>query len=336
MAEACETTDWTPPRGAATPARAGAANLAILLALGAAWGLQITLMKAVAGSPLGGAGGLGALISLIAVLHALGLVALGGRYRPDPAQAGFLVRSAVSGFVIPLGAIMAAATLIPAGLIVLIESLTPVATIALVLALGSERVTPERGAAGALGVAAALTLLSGEAASAAGPSAALGAAIAFAAPLSYAVNAAYVARRWPAGLSVRQAAAGEALTAAPLLAPAMLVIDRGAAFTAPLWAWALVAGAAVAGLAQGYLYFLLLRRGSAVFATLGSFVSLAAGVGWGMALLGETHPPLFWGAAALVVAALALAVRGRDPAGAPARSRSRARRGAAPRTGSPA
>jgi drug/metabolite transporter (DMT)-like permease len=112
------------------------------------------------------------------------------------------------------------------------------------------------------------------------------------------------------------------MTAALLLAPAMLVLDRGAAFAAPLWAWGLVAAAAAAGLAQGYLYFLLLSRGSAVFATLGSFVSLAAGVGWGMALLGETHPPLFWGATALVVAALALAVRGRAPGYSSAGSRS--------------
>lgn len=227
------------------------AGLAILLALGSAWGLQITLMKAVAGSPLGGAGGLGALIALIAGLHGLGLLALGGRYRPTAQQARFLGLSALSGFVIPLGAIMAAATLIPSGLIVLIESLTPVATIALALALGAERVSPERGAAGALGLAAALMLLSGEAAAAAGPDAALGAAIAFAAPLAYAANALYVARRWPAGLSVRQAAAGEAMTAALLLAPAMLVLDRFAAFSTPLWAWGLVGGAAVAGLTQG-------------------------------------------------------------------------------------
>jgi drug/metabolite transporter (DMT)-like permease len=284
------------------------ADLALLVVLGSAWGLQITLMKAVAVSPLGASAGLGALLALMAGMHVLGLVALGGRWRPDGPQARFLALSALTGFIVPLGAIMAAAAFAPAGLIVLLESLTPVATIVLALALGAERVSPGRAAAGVCGVAAAYVLLAGDAGPAASPDAALGGAIALAAPLSYAANALYVARRWPAGLSVRQAAAGEVAFAAAAASPALLVWGGVALPGTPPWAWGLVAAAAAAGLVQGYVYLVLLRRGSAVFATLGSFVSLGAGVAWGMALLGESHPPTFWLAGALIATALLLAV----------------------------
>lgn len=137
-------------RRRALPRNARIAGFALLVVLGFAWGLQITLMKAAAVSPFGAGAGLAALLA------------------PSPPHARFLALSALTGFLVPLSAIMAASRCASTGLIVLIESPPPVATIKLALALGGERVSPERAAEGVLGVAAALDLLSGEAAPASG------------------------------------------------------------------------------------------------------------------------------------------------------------------------
>jgi len=69
--------------------------------------------------------------------------------------------------------------------------------------------------------------------------------------------------------------------------------------------WAILAFVPVSFL-EVYLYFYLLRTAGAVFVSVGSFVSLFAGIFWGMAFLGERHPPSVWMAVALVSVALYL------------------------------
>jgi drug/metabolite transporter (DMT)-like permease len=63
---------------------------------------------------------------------------------------------------------------------------------------------------------------------------------------------------------------------------------------------------------ETYLYFHLLRSAGAVFISVASFIALFAGILWGIALNGESHPASVWLAVALVVVALYL-VGSRSP-----------------------
>ena len=80
--------------------------------------------------------------------------------------------------------------------------------------------------------------------------------------------------------------------------------------------WAILAFVPVS-FVEVYLYFYLLRTAGAVFVSVVRFVSLFAGILWGMAFLGEAHPTTVWMAVALVSLALYLVTtkdRARDPA----------------------
>ena len=54
------------------------------------------------------------------------------------------------------------------------------------------------------------------------------------------------------------------------------------------------------------MYFWLIRTTGGVLVSFGTFVSLFAGIGWGMAIFSESHGPAVWVAVLVLVGALAL------------------------------
>jgi drug/metabolite transporter (DMT)-like permease len=278
----------------------------LLLILGAGWGLQFTLLKISVDARLDELGILAGSMTLLAALYALLLTCRRDWFRPSWRRLRFFLISSTLGFVVPLGCVILAARHLPAGLIVLHESLTPICIVVLALAIRSEPVSLRRRAAIALGMAAVLLVLWPELLGLGGHRP-IGLLFALLIPIAYGTDAIYVAARWPDGLSCVQVITGELIGAALLSLPLFLIAGEPIFISAaPTIGGMAVLAFVVVTFVETYLYFHLLRTAGAVFISVASFIALFAGILWGMALNGESHPASVWLAVVLVVLALGL------------------------------
>lgn len=288
-----------------------------LFVLGAAWGLQFTLLKIAADSDLDEISILTIAMFLLALAYLAVVATRGIWFRPTRKHIWFFLISSFFGFVVPLGGVILVAEQLSAGLIVFFESLTPVLTVAIILVVGTERLNAPRLWAVALGMAGVLLVLWPDLTTP-GSTRTESLLLALIIPLAYAIDGVYVAARWPSDLSAFQVVAGEAVAATAMLLPFFLwpflsSQEAAAALISPWfnedWGsgqWSVLAFVPVSFL-EVYLYFYLLKNAGAVFVSIGSFISLFAGIFWGMLLLGERHSATVWAAVLLVSCALYLA-----------------------------
>ncbi|MGI9304971.1 MAG: hypothetical protein ACR2RB_20035 [Gammaproteobacteria bacterium] len=115
----------------------------------------------------------------------------------------------------------------------------------------------------------------------------------------------YIAARWPRGLSALQVVAGEAIAATLMVIPVFLLFGQPASFD---FTWSSaetgIALFVAAGLVETLLYFYLIEQTGGVFVSFGTFISLFAGIAWGIVLFSETHEPVVWAAATIACLAL--------------------------------
>ena len=126
-------------------------------------------------------------------------------------------------------------------------------------------------------------------------------------PFCYGIESVYIDVSWPDGLDVLQAGFGEALLAAVLVIPLLLLRNEPLLFE---WQWndgslAILIFAAC-GVIEVLMYFWLIRHTGGVLVSFATFVSLIAGIGWGMLLFAESHGRWLWFAVATLVCALSL------------------------------
>lgn len=282
---------------------------ALLFVLGTVWGLQFTLLKVATDTGLDEVGILVVSMALLAVAFVAATTFARAWFQPRWRHIRFFLLSGLFGFVLPLGAIILAAREISAGVIVLFEALTPVFAIAIVSTLRTERITSRQAAAVAVGLLSVLAIL-GPAVAGLGGFSLVGLAFALCVPAVCALDCVYVAAFWPTDLRPLQVVTGEAVAGAFLSALCLVGISDPApllsSWTVGHWAIALFVPISVL---EAYLYFYLLRQAGAVFVSFGSFISLFAGIFWGIVLIGESHPPDVWFAVGLATLALYLAVR---------------------------
>ncbi|MEO3413449.1 DMT family transporter [Roseovarius sp. CAU 1744] len=289
--------------------RAGMAALVLLLLMGLMWGLQAAMLKLAARSGLGDLTVLIYALLLLSVAF-LAISALRGElYRPRAGVIWFLLVTAVIGYVIPLLAALYAASELSAGLLAIIGSMAPVVAVTVALFFRVERVSPRRLAAVVLGVVSIAIILLPEA-DLPGYGMLIWMLAALVVPLCYGAESVYIARFWPAGLSPLQVVTGETVMAALLVAPVFLwqgtALPAGAATGDAVIA---IAVFALAGVIESLIYFHLIRVTGAVFVNFATFVSLFAGIGWGIVLFGESHAAMIWLAVLVLAGALYLAVR---------------------------
>jgi len=295
--------------GAARPG--GLVLLAMLVAMGAAWGLEFSLLKLVTEAGYPGPGVLLVTLAVIAVAY-LALLTLRRRlFRPTPRSLAFFVVIALLGYVLPLLAALWAAPRVPAGLMTLIASFTPVVSVVTALAFRTERVSARRLLAVALGTLAAAIVLLPEA-DLPGYGRLGWLLLVFVVPLTYGVESVYVSVAWPEGLDPLQVAAGQSVAAFLVLLPFWLLfgvpIPYDAAWPATQLAIPLVA---LCVLVEVLLYFAIIRASGGVLVNFNMYISLFAGFAWGWAIFGERHGAGVWLAVAVLAAGLALTVTGR-------------------------
>ena len=281
-------------------------NALMLFVLGVAWGLQFTLLKVASDAQIGE---LGILLVSLCLLTGLCFAFLAWRrawFRPTIGHLRFFFLSGLFGYVLPLGAVVVAAGHLSAGLIVLFEALTPVFTVIIAVLFRTERITAGRGLAAMLGCLSVL-LVGTHQLLTAGDGGLTALLVVMIVPLAYSIDGIYVARYWPRDLCTTQVVTGEALAGALTVLPLYLYASEPWPFSSG-WSvghWALLAFT-LAGALEVFLYFRLLKTVGAVYVSMASFLSLFAGIAWGMLLLGEVHAGVTWFAMLLVCAALLL------------------------------
>lgn len=297
---------------------------AVLIGLGAAWGLATPMTKIMVAA---GYRDLGIVFwqSVIDLVILLPVLARCGGLPRHPAAWRLYLFVAFFGSVLPGAASATAARFVPSGVVSLCLSLVPLFALPLALMLGTDRASPARLlglASGLLGVA--LILLPGSLGAPTGETGlGLALCLALVAPLSYAVEGNGVARLTqgatgadvlaPGLLGAAQMVAGAALVSALISGP--LALSRGVF----LWPFDLPQGAGLAALAPlallgsalislaayvGYLW--LIGKAGAVFAAQVSYLVTGFGVYWAMVLLGERFAPGFWAAMAVIFGGLIL------------------------------
>ncbi len=290
------------------PGRLLAAGLLILM--GMMWGLQFAMLK------LTSQGGYSeiSVVMIALVLLSVAFLAIshlrGEHIRSLRGVVPFLIITAILGYVIPLFAALTAAGEISTGLLSLTGCTSPVVAVIVALLLRTERVSPRRIAAVALGVMSVAVILVPQI-DAPGFGMAPWILLALVVPISYGIESVYISRHWPKGMTAMQAVTGETITAAVLVFPLFLFFSGGSVPLSDGWTLAETAILVFvgAGVVESLIYFYLIRHTGGVFVNFGTFVALFAGIGWGIVLFGESHSAMVWGAVFLLVGALTLVSR---------------------------
>ena len=280
--------------------------LVILLIMGMAWGLQFAMLKLAVESGYRELNVLMVSLALIAIIYGVLLAIRRGFFRLTYQRLQFFVVIAIIGYLVPMGATLFAAPYVPAGILVLIASLAPMFTFAVALSLRTESVSRARIWAMLLGcVATALVLVPQT--QLPGLGALPWMVLALLIPFCYGVESIYVAARWPAGLGVLQVGFGEAAVAAILMVPLLFIFGEPESLTIQRSTAELaIVVFVVCGVFEVFMYFYLVRTTGGVLVSFGTFISLFAGIGWGMVIFSEFHGAMVWLAVAVLVAALAL------------------------------
>jgi len=287
--------------------------LALLLVMGSLWGLQFAMLRQAAQAGYSDLTVLTITLLLLSLIFLLIAAAKRDPFQPSWGLLVFLVVTALLGYVAPLAAALYAASRLSAGVLSLIACMTPLVTVLLALLTRSETVTAARISAVGLGVLS-VTLLLWSQIDLPHRGKLPWMTVALVVPLSYGIESIYIARFWPKGLSALHAVTGETVVAALLVAPIYLL--SGQALPDRLsWGDAEIAIAVfvAAGVVESLLYFVLIQKTGGVFVNFGTFVSLFAGLMWGILLFSERHPDLTWVAVALLAAALLLASKDPPP-----------------------
>lgn len=274
------------------------AGAGLLLLIGAIWGLSFTLTKIVIGA--------GAVPVTLAfwqtALGAMILFVLGRRPALDRAHLRFYAVTGILGSALPSLLVATAARHVDAGVLAVAMALAPMLCLMLCIAGRIERVSARRALGMALGLAAVVVIARpGGAAAMAGLLLAVGAAA------SYALEDVFIAVGRPPVSGAFTLLSGMLTAGALWLLPGVALSGHWVPLAADAQgAWLALALIASSNLLAYGAFVALVTRSGAVFASQVAYVVVAAGVLWGIAVLGERHPGGFWLGAALMLAGLAL------------------------------
>ena len=281
-------------------------SILILLLMGTTWGLQVAMLKLALEAGYRETQVMLCVLLLVALVYFGILTARRRLYRMNWSRLRFFSITAVLGYLVPMGATLYAAQALSAGLLALLISTAPLFTFAAAAVFRTEKISPLRFVAMLLGcTAAALVLLPQTEMPGYGllPWMLLALII----PFCYGVESVYIDVNWPDRLDVLQVGFGEALVAALLLVPLMLIRGEALLFE---WRWnpgsyAILVFVAC-GVIEVVMYFYLIKTTGGVLVSFASFVSLFAGIAWGMLLFAESHGRWLWLAVIALVCALSL------------------------------
>lgn len=280
--------------------------IVILLLMGSTWGLQFAMLKLAVEEGYDEFGVLMLALVMIAIISGA-VVAIRRRYfRLNRERLIFFSVIAIIGYVLPMTATLYAAPYVPAGILSLMASLTPLFTFATALIFRTEAISKLRMAAVCLGCVSIAMVLAPQL-QLPGSGTLWWLILALLIPLCYGVESIYVAANWPAGLDVIQMVFAEVLAGAIFTVPLLVMFGepRTLILQGTMAELAIVVFV-LCGVFEVYMYFYLVRTTGGVLVSFASFVSLFAGIGWGILIFSESHAISVWLAVFILCAALAL------------------------------
>lgn len=280
--------------------------LALLVLIGAAWGITQPLAKIAVSEGYRHFGIIFWQFLIGAVL--LGAVTLSrGRHLPfQPRHLALYVIIALIGTLLPNSASYTAAIHLPSGILSITLSLVPMLAFPIALAWGMDRFSGARFLGLLLGLAA-IVLIAAPETSLPDPAMVWWLPMALVAPAFYALEGNFVARNGTEGLDAVQVLLGASLVGMVLAAPLALMTGH---WISPLPPWgrpdlAIVGSATAHALAYaGYVW--IVGRAGAVFAAQVSYLVTGFGILWAKLLLGESYSAWVWAAIGLMFLGLFL------------------------------
>lgn len=280
--------------------------LALLVLLGALWGLTFSLSKLAISNgvhPLGYAvwqtGGPALLLLVLSLLRE-------GRPRTTPLHLRYYLLAGLLGIAIPNTNFAFALRHIPAGLLAIVVTLVPLLTYVLAVAFGMERPRALRFAGLILGLGGALCLVLPQA-TLPGSGMSFWVLLSFVTPIFYSINTIYSSRARPAdsgsiGLACGMLAAA-ALWQLPFALAAEALYWPALPFGVADWA---LAGQVVAASFAYVVFFELLRIAGPVTFSQVAYIVTLTGLAWGKIFFDEQHSGWVWIATGLIFSGVAL------------------------------
>lgn len=290
--------------GAAPMGRVSA--LAVLICLGAGWGMTLPLSKIAVSEGYRHFGLIFWQLVISAVLLAGISLVRGKGLSLQRRHLGLYLVIALVGTVLPNSASFEAARHLPAGVLSVAIATVPMFAFPIALMMGNDRFQWGRAAGVAMGMLAVGLLIGPEASL---PERAMDVFIPLAliAPAFYGFEGNYVARWGTGGLDPVQVLLGASVVGAILVLPLALFsghwIDPRPPWGAP--DLALIGSSCIHALVYS-TYVWMVGRAGPVFASLVSYLVTGFGVIWAMLLLGESYSGSFWAAVGLMMVGMVL------------------------------
>jgi drug/metabolite transporter (DMT)-like permease len=280
--------------------------LAVLILIGAAWGITQPFAKIAVSDGYRHFGIIFWQFALGAVLLAAINRARGQGLPMETRHVALYVIIALIGTLLPNSASYTAAIHLPSGILSIVLSLVPMLSFPIALALGMDRFSALRLLGLCMGLAAILLIALPET-SLPDRSMVWWLPVALVAPAFYAVEGNFVARFGTAGLDPVQVLLGSCLVGLVMAAPLALITGQ---WISPLPPWgapdAAIVGSSVAHALAYSGYVWMVGRAGAVFAAQVSYLVTAFGIFWAWVIFGETYSAWVWAAVALMFAGLFL------------------------------
>ncbi|MEM6577778.1 MAG: DMT family transporter [Pseudomonadota bacterium] len=286
---------------------------AMLLLLGAGWGLCIPLTVIAVSTGYQPAGLIFWQVTIVAVMMTAFTYARGKRLSFDAKSLRIYFVVAMLGALLPDTAYYAAAPHLSGGVLSILLSSAPLFTFLIAMALGADQFAARRIIGLFCGMLGIILLFGPQAGLPQGTSL-LVVGLALLAPLGYASESNYVAMADLTEMGPIRLLAGSSLVAACLSLPAALVTGQ---FISPLPPWgapeaAVLASSMIHGTTYaGYVW--LNRRAGPTFAAQSAYLVTGFGVIWSMVLLGENYSSVFWTAFGLMCVGVLLVQPRRAP-----------------------
>ena len=271
----------------------GPAAITGLIALGLVWGLFFSLSRAAGETGINP-------FSILAYVLVLEIPVFGvvcifrGRFPRifRPASILFYCSAALLGYMIPSILELYAAPMIGAGLLTIIVSMTPIVTATLAFVMKTDHLNLRK-VTGIIIASIAMMpiLMAGDLDIPIPEMATVGFVLALMVTACYGVYHNVIARYWPTGEDGWQLATGEVIVGSVFIVP-MVALINGVDLAPVLdtGLYRIMAGYIALSAASIYLYFYLQQKGGPVFVSLAGFISLIAGVIFGMVFFGESYP----------------------------------------------
>jgi drug/metabolite transporter (DMT)-like permease len=285
-------------------------SLLLVVVLGSLWGLHFSLIKICAESSLSRVD----ILLLTTAGSACGFFCIAWTKKQLPhfsfTHWRFYIICAAFGYSGPIFIELLVAQYLSAGTLTLIVSTSPLVTLCVAAVLKTEKVN-RRGLIGILlGTLAILFLLIPTLRGEQAVSASIVAAT-FIVPIAYGSYHHYVVKAWPHNDRPLQVASGSMLAACLILLPLLMFNPVDLPRSENLFIYGVLAAMSIFAVLEVLLYFAIIRAAGAVTVSLSNFVTIVAGVVWGMLIFDERPSLWVWLCAGILLLAVYLVLSSR-------------------------